>query len=91
MYTHPYIRAQLIRENQRDRLARASQRQLRDQLRRPSAGIPSAARIGRRLAAAIARAKVVVAHAPGAIWPYEPHPLAEPTGLTSTDGVHTDL
>jgi hypothetical protein len=79
MFTHPYIGSQLAREHQRQMLAEASQRQLRSRRRRPpvAKNPNAAARIIRRLAAAIAKAGVVAAEAPGAVWPAGPHQTGE--------------
>ena len=71
MFMHPDIARQLAHEHQREMLAEASRRRLqcevRRQQRRPAPRLPGAARINRRLAAAIARARVVAAQVPGAI------------------------
>jgi hypothetical protein len=69
MFTNPGLIGQLTREHHRQMLAEASQRQLRSRQRRPRAATnPTiAARIARRLAAAIARGGVVAAQAPGAV------------------------
>jgi len=87
MFAHPDRIGQLAREHHHDMLAQASQRRLRDQHgRRPSRTPNAAARVIRRLAAAIARGGVVAAETRGATWPARPHPLPEPVGHTSTPG-----
>jgi hypothetical protein len=84
MFTHPDRIGQLNREHHHDMLVQASQRMLRHQHGRRSSGTPNAAaRITRRLAAAIARAGVVAAETPGATWPTRPHPVAGPAGHAS--------
>jgi hypothetical protein len=80
MFINPNLATRLAREHQRELLAEASQRQ---QLRhRPGLPAPDApgpdARITRRLAAAIARARWVAAQAQGAILPTGPS--TPPTG-----------
>jgi hypothetical protein len=75
MFTNSHLTAQLAREL----LAQAAQRQLARQHRRLAHRTPSAGITG-RLAAALARAGVVAAQAPGAIWPAWPDPLASPAG-----------
>jgi hypothetical protein len=82
MFTHPDRIGQLAREHHHQMLAQASRRQLRHQHGRPAAST----QIIRRLAAAIARAGVVAAQAPGAIWPAGPHPLGEPAARTQIPG-----
>ena len=82
MFTHPDRIGQLASEQHHQILAQASQRQLRHQHGRPAAST----RIVRRLAAAITRASVVTAQAPGAIWTAGQHPLGEPAGRTQTPG-----
>ncbi len=84
MFTHPGSIGQLAREHHRQMLAQASHRQLRHQHSRPAAST----RIIRRLAAVIARAAVVPAQAPGAIWPAGPHPPGEPADRTQILGRH---
>ena len=85
MFTHPDRIGQLAREHHHDMLAQASQRRVGNQHgSRPSRTPHAAARITRRLAAAIARAGIVAAETPGATWPARPHPLAEPAGHVST-------
>jgi hypothetical protein len=87
MISNPNLAAQLAREHQRQMLAQASQRRLRHQHACPAPRTPRpAARVARRLAAAIARAGVVAAQAPGAIWPAGPHRLGEPAGQAQTPG-----
>ena len=79
MFTHPDRIGQLASENHRQMLAQASQRQLLHQADSPAARTPGlAARMTRRLAEAIARAGVVSAQVPGAVWPVGPNPLGEP-------------
>ena len=73
MFTHPDRIGQLAREHHHQMLAQASQRQLRHQHSRPAA----TTRIIRRLAA-LMRAGVVPAQAPGTIWPARPRRLGEP-------------
>ena len=86
MFTHPDRLGQLAREHQSELLSEASQRQLANR-HRPAPGTPGGATgITRRLAAAIARAGLVSAQAPGAIWPTGPHPLGEPAGQPQTPG-----
>jgi hypothetical protein len=82
MFTHPGRLGQLAREHHRQMLARASQRQLRHQHGRPAAST----RIVRRLAAAIARAGVVTAPAPGATWTAGQHPPGEPAARAQIPG-----
>jgi hypothetical protein len=66
MFSHPDRIGQLARENYGQMLAQASQRQLLRQNDRPAVRTPGlAARMTRRLAAAIAGADVVTAQAPG--------------------------
>jgi hypothetical protein len=87
MFTHPDHAGQLVREHQRQMLAQARQRQLRRQHGYPALRIPGpAARIARRLAAAIGRARVTAAQPPGAIWPAGPHRLGETAGQAQTPG-----
>jgi hypothetical protein len=62
MFTHPDRIGQLASEHHHQMLAQASQRQLRHQRGRPAAST----RIVRRLAAAVARADVMITQAPGA-------------------------
>jgi hypothetical protein len=79
MSTHPDLIGQLAREHHRQMLAEASQRQRRRPHVHPAASTPNiAATIFRRLATAIAQARVVAAQAPGASWPARPQPLGEP-------------
>jgi len=80
MFTNPDRIGQLAREHHHQMLAEASQRQPRSRRRRPAvAKNPNAAAlIIRRLAAAIARAGVAAAEAPGAVWPAGPHQVGEP-------------
>jgi hypothetical protein len=79
MSTNSHLTAQLAREHHRELLAQAGQRQLARQHRRLAHRTPGAGITG-RLAAALARAGVVAAQAPGAIWPAWPDPLASPAG-----------
>jgi hypothetical protein len=79
MFTNSHLTAQLAREHHRELLAQASQRQLARQHRR-LAHRTSGAGITGRLAAALARAGVAAARAPGAIWPAWPDPLTDPAG-----------
>jgi hypothetical protein len=66
MFSHPDRIGQLASENHRHMLAQASRRQLLHQDDRPATRtLGLAARTTRRLAAAIARAGVVTAQAPG--------------------------
>jgi hypothetical protein len=66
MFSHPDRIGQLARENHRQMLAQASQRQLLREDDSPAARTPGlAARLTRRLAAAFARADVVGTLAPG--------------------------
>jgi hypothetical protein len=76
MFINPDLATRLAREHYDELLAQASRRQL--QPGRPAPGTPGAAGIGRRLATAITRARVVVAQTLDAIWPAGPHPLGEP-------------
>jgi hypothetical protein len=87
MFTHPDRIGQLASENHRQMLAQASRRRLLHQEDGPTARTAGlAARMTRRLATAIARAGVVTAQAPGAVWPVGPHPLGEPVGQAQTPG-----
>jgi hypothetical protein len=80
MFINPDLATQLAREHHRQLLSEASQRQLRHR-HRPAPDTPrAAAGFTRLLAAAIARAGLVNAQAPGAIWPAGPHALGEPAG-----------
>jgi hypothetical protein len=64
MFTHPDRLGQLAREHHHDMLAQASQRSLRNQPgSRPSAAPNAAARITRRLAEVIVRARIVASRA----------------------------
>ena len=66
MFSHPDRIGQLARENHRQMLAQASQRQLLHEDDRPAARTPGlAVRMTRRLATAFASAGVVTAQVPG--------------------------
>lgn len=83
MFTSPDRLSQLAGEHHLKLLAEASQRQLRHQ----AAEEPGlAARITRRLLAAIARVSVAARPAPGAIWPAGTDPLGEPVGHARSPG-----
>jgi len=78
---------QLARGHQRHMTAQASQRQRPDQHGYPAPRTAGpAARAARRLAAAIARAGLAAAQAPGAIWPAGPHRPTGPAGQIQTPG-----
>jgi hypothetical protein len=69
MTTNPGLLSQLAREQQRQMLADAAQRQLVHRHHLAAASTPGiAAFVIRRLAAVITRAGVVAAPAPGAAW-----------------------
>ncbi len=79
MFTNPDLASRLAREHHHELLAQASRRQLRHQHGRSALGTPGpAARITRRLAAAITGVGSVAAQAPGAVWPTGPRRLGEP-------------
>jgi hypothetical protein len=87
MFMNPNLATQLAHEHQRQMLAQASQQQLRHQHGYPAPRTEGlAARVARRLAAAIARAGVAAAQAPGAVWRAGPHRLGEPAGQAQTSG-----
>ena len=81
MLINPGLATQLTREHYDQLLVQASRRQLRPRTDRPAPGT-RVTRIGRRLAAAITRAGVVVAQSAGTTWPIRPHPLGEPARQT---------
>ena len=83
MLINPGLATQLTREHYDQLLVQASRRQLRPRTDGPASGA-RVTRIGRRLAAAIARAGAVAAQAPGAIWPTGGHPLGEPVTQART-------
>ena len=89
-FINPNPATHLAREHQRQMPAQASQQQ-RHQHRHHAPRIPSAAtRTIRCLAAAIDRASVAAAEAPGVIWPARTHPLGEPAAQAQTQAATTD-
>ncbi len=78
MFINPDLATQLTRDHYDELLTQASRRQQRPRPDRHAAGTRGTTGIGRRLAAAIARARAVAAQAPGPIWPTGRNPLGGP-------------
>jgi hypothetical protein len=78
MLINPDLATRLTRDHYDELLAQASRRHQRPGPDRPAPGTRGTTGIGRRLVAAIARARAVAAQATGPVWPTGRNPLGEP-------------